>query len=865
LAADRALRDLINRKLRPREVLKLEKARLRIRPPEIMKIANMTVTGDQIEQMIAVGKEGETAQPTMIPESLVERLRVIGCAARFCLVARLDNKPFEDGWNKPQNLMTADNARLQDWLKQGGNYGVAAGDGLVIFDADNDDGRRIQETRLPATFTVRTPGGGYHAYYHCEDMADAKIRLRDKEGIHIGDVQGVGRMCTGPNSIRRDGAYRIVADVPIAKVTVAALRQALGEYAVPEKEIQHTLENARKDADKGLDFFIMKLFTDAAVEKFKRQGEELYGAHPVHGSETGRNFWIDVEKNVWHCFRHGVGGGELQLLAVLEGILPCEEAGKASLKGERFKQTVARAVELGLIDPAKVKGVKGIGPVHVPTPAVVTDRFIAEEVWDRKDPPRFCVYTFETAQFTYQDQIDVGERTGDKRKILYVPLQTPALFKAQVLLPRGPVASTFDEVYREGCELAFQFYDCEPEKIPEVKLLVAIAEADWFLDRFLEDPTQPLPAGMGCFAPIVALRGPSGSGKSRLVAALRLLLPRVYYDQSTRRIPSLFRPMDQWRGALVMDECDFRYSDETSDLTHYLNCRCYGVPISRQNPNDPSKSESFHNFGLTVVTQRRPWVDNATEDRSIPFYCERTKKAVPTAELDEWIRRGLDLQDKLLYLRMTLYRKIRIDKTARVPGVREHRLTAAILPVLALEPYAPEMVADLKKTLLDVERRRTEVKAQTVDGIVVNALWERIEDGQIGDDMGRLYIATTIQETGADGEASDVTVPLTTSELAESLKWENKAQSIRNVINSLALAVGKPPAKINVHGKAYRPIWFTVSHMEARLQDFVLDYQPGALAGKLKELQIKESATPEQPEQPKKGPLDNYGQDRLGE
>jgi len=825
-------------------------------PPFFGKIQYEQVTGEQMRQRISefIGAEREVAEPVKIPENLIERLRAIGCAARFCLVARLGNRPFEDEWQKPEKLMTADNPRLQDWLKHGGNYGVVGGDGLVIFDADNEAGHQIQESRLPATFAIATPGGGFHCYYHCPDIADHRITLRDKDGEHVGEIRGSRMMCAGPGSRRADGNYRIVADMPIASTTVADLRKALGDLAVPEREIQQTLDNAGKYAGKGLDFSILKLFTDEAKSKLHRQDAELYGPHPVHGSETGRNFWIDVGQNVWHCFRHQVGGGPLQLLAVLEGIIRCEEAGKAALKGDAFKRAVSRAVELGLIDAAKVKAVKGVGPVYLPTPFLVADEFIAHEVWDRKNPPRYCVYDFTTEKFRYEDRIDLGERTSDDRKVVHVPLKTPAVFEGQVLLPRGVTPCTFEHAYREACELTFRLYECEPEMVAHVKLLIAIDIGGWFLDRFIEDPTLQT-AGIGRFAVILALRGPSGSGKMRLLHALRLIAFMPYFDVSTRRIPSLYRPLDQWRGTLVIDECDFRYSDETSDLIHYLNCRSYGVPISRVNPNDPSKSDTFHNFGITLVTQRRPWVDNATEDRSIPFYCERTAKPVPTAELDEWIQRGLDLQDKLLYLRMTHYRKVRIDKAARVAGVREHRLTAAVLPVLALEPFAPAMVADLKKTLLDVERRRREVKAQTVDGIVINALWERIEQGAIGQHTGILYVATRMEKTDAGGEATDVTVPLTTSELAESLKWGEKGQSIRGIINSLSLAVGKPPARIKIGGKVYRPIWFTVSHMEARLQDFVVDYQPGGLAEKVKELGINETIGTEQP---KEGPLDNY-------
>jgi len=330
-----------------------------------------------------------------------------------------------------------------------------------------------------------------------------------------------------------------------------------------------------------------------------------------------------------------------------------------------------------------------------------------------------------------------------------------------------------------------------------------------------------------------AFRGPSGSGKNRALNATRLNSYRPFYDQSTKRVPSIYRPLDLWRGSLFIDECDFSRTDETSDLIHYLNCRCYGTPIARQRPDNPSISEVFQNFGLTVVTQRRPWEDNATEDRTIPFYCERSQKQLPTTELDEWILRGLDLQDKLLYLRLSLFKKVEINKSARINGVKDVRLTASVLPLLALEPFAPTMVKDLRSILVEIEKRRKEVKAQSRDGIIVNALWDRVSEGLFDEHNRVAYVGSRIEieekrDKQTASESNGVVVPLVTSELEEILKW--KSRDIRSVVTSLQLCTEKPPQTARVDGKLYRPIWFSPSRLENRLEEFVVDYQQGELA-----------------------------------
>ncbi|MEM4721045.1 MAG: hypothetical protein QXT73_03175, partial [Candidatus Methanomethylicaceae archaeon] len=170
-------------------------------------------------------------------------------------------------------------------------------------------------------------------------------------------------------------------------------------------------------------------------------------------------------------------------------------------------------------------------------PFLVTDTFIAEECWDREKGEAFFFVKEFGKNPKVEEKIEVGG-------ITYFPLVNSTLKKRLVLLPSGIEGSSLRGVFEEGCELALQMYDCENDKEDEVKFLVGIAQSSWFLDRYnIQIP------GMGAFAPIIAIRGQSGGGKDRLMNALRLNSYRPFYDVSTRRIPSLYRPLDQWRGS----------------------------------------------------------------------------------------------------------------------------------------------------------------------------------------------------------------------------------------------------------------------------------------------------------------------------
>lgn len=480
---------------------------------------------------------------------------------------------------------------------------------------------------------------------------------------------------------------------------------------------------------------------------------------------------------------------------------------------------------------------------YIQRPTVIGEDFIAEEVWDRKNDPQYCVYYWNEDRFDYKDEISLGEIDRKEREIIYRPVDNDDLRKGLVVVPRQPKEGTFKEVVDRAVHFATDggktgCYDSTEAKkdIPKIKLLVCISIGSWFLDRFVEDPTIDV-AGAGKFAPIIGLRGPSGNGKNRLLTALRLTSYRPYYQISTVRIPSLFRPMDLWGGSLWLDECDVKSTGEKADFTHYLNSRATGTPISRQNPENPRYATAFRNFGLTGVTQRRPWDDNALEGRTVPFTASKTTSEVPTVETDEMLRIGLELQDRLLYLRMKNFHKFKIDKILRIEGISDHRLIASVLPLLSLakiEPIIGEIVTGIAK---EIEREKIKLKALSTDGVIINFLWEKIDSGLFTKWRDAYYIlaSKTPEKKNEEEETieeASVTV-LTTVAISEELGWSSSF--CRRTINSLNLSSAETPTVIKISKRSVKPIFFTVDKLETHLREFVVDYQPSTLASKVGE------------------------------
>jgi hypothetical protein len=70
--------------------------------------------------------------------------------------------------------------------------------------------------------------------------------------------------------------------------------------------------------------------------------------HPVHGATHGGNVSLNVNDDTWYCHRCHSGGGVIELIAVIEGIIDCDEA-QPNLFNFKTERNVDKWLELKLI------------------------------------------------------------------------------------------------------------------------------------------------------------------------------------------------------------------------------------------------------------------------------------------------------------------------------------------------------------------------------------------------------------------------------------------------------------------------------------------------------------------------------------
>lgn len=281
---------------------------------------------------------------------------------RFVPILSGEKRPFELQWNVPGgNNYRFDDPKLAGYLLSGYNWGTCTGmGGLIIFDSDAEV--RLEEigvaADLPKTFAVRTGGGGLHRYYICPDSGDKIVMYDAEDGRHLGEVQTLGFQAVGPGSIHPNGSrYRVEADAPISEVKWADIFDILEgkvEFGLAEDKTDDQPKIIKVKNPGSRDVFENVWIEDVwrPVGKVRDRNGILSGSHPVHGSTGGQNFQINTKKNTWFCYRCWCGGGPALAIAVKEGIISCDEAGKGVLRGDLFVRVLEVAKEKGYIKPA---------------------------------------------------------------------------------------------------------------------------------------------------------------------------------------------------------------------------------------------------------------------------------------------------------------------------------------------------------------------------------------------------------------------------------------------------------------------------------------------------------------------------------
>lgn len=133
---------------------------------------------------------------------------------RYIRIQSGSKRPIDE-WREDENQHALESETIQSHIDGGGNVGIVCGGNLVVIDVDDPDNAPDQLDKLRSTFTVETPGGGYHYYF--------KSEWDETKRFDWGEIRADGGYVVAPGGEHPNGGtYELINDQEIADIVPIA-------------------------------------------------------------------------------------------------------------------------------------------------------------------------------------------------------------------------------------------------------------------------------------------------------------------------------------------------------------------------------------------------------------------------------------------------------------------------------------------------------------------------------------------------------------------------------------------------------------------------------------------------------------------
>ena len=294
---------------------------------------------------------------------------------------------------------------------------------------------------------------------------------------------------------------------------------------------------------------------------------------------------------------------------------------------------------------------------------------IIESVQD--DDGTILLAKYDDSGVSYQHGIELLDGT------VWLPIpKTNNLIKHSVVLlpPKAIEYENFETLVNE-IRIFISSYVTLSDTFLEIAVYYVLLS--WVYDAFRE-------------VPYLRFRGDFGSGKTRAIQIIGSLLYKPVFASGATTSSPIFHSLDMFRGSLVLDEADFRFSDEKSELTKILNNgNVAGFPVLRSVPNDKKLYDprAFAVFGPKIVSMREFFKDAALESRFLTetMGYKKPECHIPLSLPVIFHEDARNLRGKLLSWRFKNVLEMSLDEGCYSPKLssRSNQIVAPLLACVA--------------------------------------------------------------------------------------------------------------------------------------------------------------------------------------
>jgi hypothetical protein len=309
-----------------------------------------------------------------------------------------------------------------------------------------------------------------------------------------------------------------------------------------------------------------------------------------------------------------------------------------------------------------------------------------------------------------------------------------------VLLPSEPCEYGSEEQLLSDIQCFIHRYvDLSPtfERVATYYVLLT-----WLYDAFNE-------------LPYLRLRGDFGTGKTRTLLTIGSLCYKPFFASGASTVSPIFHTLDAFRGTLIFDEADFRFSDEQAEIVKILNNgNMRGLPVLRtmMNRQREFNPRAFQVFGPKIVATRGNYQDKGLESRFLTedMGGRRLREDIPINMPPIFKDEARELRNKLLLYRFHRRASAKLDDSLVDPTL-EPRLNQILVPLLSVVS-APSLRAELRSIAVDAQANLVAERGFSVEAQVLEVLAELMSapDGSASAIAINAIAASMIERFGSE-------------------------------------------------------------------------------------------------------------------
>lgn len=232
--------------------------------------------------------------------------------------------------------------------------------------------------------------------------------------------------------------------------------------------------------------------------------------------------------------------------------------------------------------------------------------------------------------------------------------------------------------------------------------------------------------------PYLRLRGDYGSGKTRFLLTVGSLCYKPIFASGASTVSPIFHMLDTFAGTLMIDEGDFRLSDEKAEIVKILNNgNARGFPVLRAEGSSREKEwnpRAFSVYGPKIVATRGYYTDRALESRFIAeeMGTGKMRTDIPINLPSKYHDEALHLRNKLLLFRFRNHGK-RSAVDSLVDRTIEPRLNQLFIPLMSVIDDQ-DVRENLRRIARDYHAERVADRGMDIEAQVLEVIRDLADD-----------------------------------------------------------------------------------------------------------------------------------------